>query len=253
MHSINLQGKTTLITGAARGIGRATALLFAKAGSNVVVNFHRDRAAADETCHAVRECGVRAVPWQADVADRRQVEAMVERSAKELGDINILVNNAAVWEDNPLSEFSTERLQRAVNINLFGCVHTARAVVPRMRAGGGGVIVNVSSTAGQRGEAGYSPYAATKSGVIGLTKSWAVELAPAHIRVNCVAPGWVETDMSRTALEGNGLAKVRHQIPLNRVGRPEEIAGPILFLASDMATFVTGEILNVNGGAVLCG
>ena len=178
---------------------------------------------------------------------------MVDLSIKEFGKIDILINNAGIWNENPIDSMDTKLLQKTIDINILGCFYTAMAVVPHMKKRKSGVIVNISSTAGQRGESFHSPYAATKGALIAMTKSWGPELADYNIRVNCVAPGWVATDMSQASLDGPEGDSIRKVIPLGRAGTPEELAGPILFMASDMASFITGEILNVNGGAVLCG
>jgi len=251
---ISLKNKVTMITGGSRGIGRATARMFAQAGSDVIINFKGDKASARSAVEEAASFGVRAQAYQADVGEKSQVDAMVASIIKDFGRIDILVNNAGIWIHNPIDAMTEERLRETVDINLMGSFYTAMAVVPYMKKQGSGVIINISSTAGQRGEAFHSPYAATKSGVIGLTKSLAAELVGDNIRVNCVAPGWVETDMSRPSLDSEEeAAEVLSKIPMGRVGTPEELAGPILFMASDMASFITGEVLNVNGGAVLCG
>lgn len=249
-----LKGKTALITGGSRGIGRACALKFAEAGANVIVNYHSNKLAAMAVCRKAERFGVQAIAAQADIGDLGQVEEMVAEVLTELGRIDILVNNAGIWEENPIDGMKPERLKRTIDANLYGTFYPIMAVVPHMKANKSGVIINISSTAGQRGEPYHSPYAATKGAVISLTKSLAPELAPHNIRVNCVAPGWVDTDMSRPALDDPEIAPgVLSLIPLGRVGTPEELAGPVVFLASDWANFITGEILNVNGGAVLCG
>jgi len=228
----SLKGKVTLITGASRGIGRAVAMLFARAGSDVVIHYAKRRDSAQEVKQQAEKLGVRAIALAAEIGDREQVDAMVDRAVEDFGRIDILVNNAGIWERNPINGMSEVDLKRTIDTNLMGSYYTIMRVVPHMVRQKSGVIINISSTAGQRGEAFYST---------------------SGIRVNCVAPGWVETDMSRDAIEGDGRKQVFSQIPLGRVASPEELAGPILFLASDMASFITGEILNVNGGAVLCG
>ncbi len=250
---IDLKGKVALVTGASRGIGRATAIQLARAGAEVVINYHTDRHAAVHVRRCVEGMGGRAKELAADVSEFGQVEAMVAAAVGEYGRLDILVNNAGLWEYNPLTELAEARLRRTIDTNLVAAFYTCRAAVPHMKAQSSGVIINVSSTAGQRGEAYYSPYAATKSALIALTKSLAVELAEHNIRVNCVAPGWVATDMTKTVLSGPSGSSIRQQIPLGRVASPEEVAGPVAFLASDLASFITGEVLNVNGGAVLCG
>ena len=250
---IDLKGRVVLITGASRGIGRAVALLCARAGADVIVNYRNDEKSASETGELCRQHGTRAIVVKADVGNKADVDTMLQRSLAEFGRVDVLVNNAGLWERNPIDDLSDERLRETIDTNVLGTFYPTAAVVPIMKRQGGGVVVNIASTAGQRGEAFHSPYAASKGAVISLTKSLAAELAADNIRVNCVAPGWVITDMSRASLDGPEGDTVRAQIPLGRAATPEEIAAPVLFLASDMATFITGEILNVNGGAVLCG
>ncbi|UCD94261.1 MAG: 3-oxoacyl-ACP reductase FabG [Candidatus Zixiibacteriota bacterium] len=250
---INLKNKVTLVTGGSRGIGRAVCLLFAGAGSDVIINYRSDRRSAADVRKEAEKLGVRAFEMPADVSDKKQVDAMVETAIREFGKIDVLVNNAGIWKYHPIDEMTDVELKETLDINLLGSFYAAMAVVPHMKERKSGVIINISSTAGQRGEAYHSPYAASKGAVISLTKSLAAELAEYNIRVNCVAPGWVETDISRDALSSEQSGDILRQIPLGRVASPEEIAGPVLFLASDLAGFVTGEILNANGGAVLCG
>ena len=250
---INLKNKTALITGGSRGLGKAMVILFARAGCDVFFNYRSDDKSAGEVREEAQRFGVRIMSYKADISRKAEVDRMVDAAVKEFGRIDILVNNAGIWEHNPIDDMTEERLKDTININVLGSFYTAMAVVPHMKRQKSGNIINISSTAGQRGEAFHSPYAASKSAVIGMTKSLAPELAEYNIRVNCVAPGWFETDMSHDALLGDGRAKVTSQIPLGRVGDPDELAGPVLFMASDLSTFITGEVLNVNGGAVLCG
>jgi len=248
-----LQNKTALITGASRGIGRATALYLAQAGCQVLIHYHRNRTAAEETARAVREFGVAAELFAADIARREQVENMVAYALGKFAAVDILVNNAGIWEEASIEKTSEAQLRNTLETNVNGVFYTITAVVPQMIRRRTGSIINISSTAGQRGEPFHSHYAASKGAVISLTKSLAVELAPHNIRVNCVAPGWVDTDMSRPALESAEKTDILATIPLGRVGKAEEIAGCVLFLASELSGFVTGEVLNANGGAVLCG
>lgn len=250
---IDLKDKVALVTGGSRGIGRAIVLLLARAGCEVVINYRRDRASAQRVKLVAEKLGVRAMAAGADVASKAQVQRMVDRAMSALGRIDILVTNAGVWKYEPVDSRSQKRLAEAIDINLLGVFNVINAVVPHMKRRKTGTIITISSTAGQRGEPFHSAYAASKGAVISLTKSLAVELAPHNIRVNCVAPGWVQTDMTRAPLTGKGRREILEQIPMGRAGLPEEIAGPVLFLASDLSSFVTGEILNVNGGAVLCG
>jgi 3-oxoacyl-[acyl-carrier protein] reductase len=249
---ISLTGRTALITGGSRGIGRATALLLARAGADVAITYHTRAAAADAVVREIRALGRRAAAFGGDQADPAVVTVMAEGVRRELGGLDCFVANAGVWpsEELPLGRLPAERWHATIAANLDAVFLTTRAAVGLMHAGGR--IVLVSSTAGQRGEAFHSDYAATKGAVIALTKSLAIEYAP-DILVNCVAPGWVDTDMCIPAFEGDGRARVEATIPLGRIPPAEDIAGPILFLCSDLARHVTGEVVNVNGGSVLCG
>jgi 3-oxoacyl-[acyl-carrier protein] reductase len=250
---LSMAGKVALVTGGSRGIGRAASELLAQAGASVVVNFRAREGEAARVARGIARAGGRATAVGADIADAAQAQALVEETVRLYGRLDVLVNNAGIWEPGALLTMTPAEWRRTLASNLDGtfyCTQAAARVMKRQRAGR---IVNLSSTAGQRGEAGYSHYAATKGAVISLTKSWAVELAPFGIYVNCVAPGWVDTDMTRADLMRAAGRAVARTIPLRRVGTPRDIAAAILFLASDACRFVTGEILNVNGGAVLCG
>jgi 3-oxoacyl-[acyl-carrier protein] reductase len=188
----------------------------------------------------------------ADLMDPAQIERLVSEVQESWGRLDCLVNNAGVWLRNPLAELELEALESTWKLNLRGPILAAGRLLGLLRDSLNGSIVNISSTAGQRGEAFYSPYAASKGALIALTKSWAVELAP-EVRVNSVAPGWVDTDMSEPVYAAGGKAAIEKTIPLGRTASPEDIAGSVVFLASPLARHITGEILNVNGGAVLCG
>jgi 3-oxoacyl-[acyl-carrier protein] reductase len=188
----------------------------------------------------------------ADLMDPGEIQRLVSEVQENWGRLDCLVNNAGIWLRNPLAEFDLEALEATWKLNLRGPILAAGQVLGLLRDSSDGSIVNISSTAGQRGEAFYSPYAASKGALIALTKSWAVELAP-EVRVNSVAPGWVDTDMSEPVYAAGGKAAIEETIPLGRTASPEDIAGSVLFLASPLARHITGEILNVNGGAVLCG
>jgi len=250
---IDLTGKSALVTGGSRGIGKACCELLARAGARIAVNYRVERPWAELLVRGIEEQGGEAFALAADVAVREEAEMMVEETIDRFGGLDILVNNAGIWKGSPIEEMSDGEWNEMLGVNLSGTFHMIRAAVPHMKAAGAGRIINVSSTAGQRGESFHAHYAASKSAIIGLTKSLAVELAPHGILTNCVAPGWVDTDMTEATLESDEREAVLATIPLNRVARPEEIAGAVLFLASDLASFVNGEILNVNGGAVLCG
>jgi len=254
MVGIDLAGRVALVTGGSRGLGRAAALALARAGADVAVNYVRDAKAARATATRCEELGVRSVAVKADVAVPADVRKLFLDTAQKLGRLDILVASAGIWKGAAIEKMTDRRLSEMLDINVKGVFACCREAVPLMRRSGGGRIILVASTAGQRGEAFHSHYAASKGAVISLTKSLAPELAADHILVNCIAPGWFDTDMSRPSLDEPEVRKqVVATIPLGRVGRPEEFAGAVLFLASELSTFVTGEILNVNGGAVLVG
>lgn len=250
---LNLKDRVVLITGASRGIGREAARMLAELGARVAVNYHRNREKAEEIVTQIndRHPGA-AIAVAADVGERSHVEKMVKDTLNAFGRIDVLVNNAGIWTYGAIAEMPEEVWDETMRVNLKSIYYCCRSIVPIMIRQREGRIINVSSTAGQRGEAFHSHYAATKGAIISFTKSLAAELAPHNILVNCVAPGWVDTDMSHEAIR-NEADTILSTIPLKRPGRAEEIAGAIVFLASDLATYVNGEILNVNGGSVLCG
>ncbi|MBN2206664.1 MAG: SDR family oxidoreductase [Candidatus Aminicenantes bacterium] len=251
---LGLTGRKALITGGSRGIGRAAAILFARAGCDVAISFrNRGEAAAavrDEVARLGREC----LEFQAEISSEPDVRAMIEGCRAAWGRVDILVNNAGIWTYGEMGAMPKAVWDETMRVNLDGVYLATNAVVPLMKARGRGAIIHVSSTAAVRGEAFHSHYAASKAALHALTKSLAVELAAFGIRVNAVAPGWVDTDMCEETFAVPGArAKIEETIPLGRVPPPEDIAGPIVFLASDLARHITGEILNVNGGSVLCG
>ncbi len=249
-----IEGKVALITGASRGIGAATAIYMAKAGAIVVINYKEREEEARKVGEVVEKESAKSLLVKADVSVKANVERMVKEVLRNFGKIDILVNNAGVWTYGEIGKMPEEVWDETININLKGVYYVTNEVVPVMKKNRFGRIINVSSTAGVRGEAFHSHYAATKGALISFTKSLAVELAPFNILVNAVAPGWVDTDMSAGPLSDEEQAKeIISKIPLKRVATAEDIAGPILFLASDLAKHITGEVLNVNGGAVLCG
>ena len=250
---LSLKDKVAVVTGASRGIGKATALLFAQAGCNLLINYHANEKSALEAVSNAEKLGVKAKPFRADVSRKTQVDEMVRYTIAEFGGIDILVNNAGIWKYAAIERMTQEQLRETLDLNLSGVFLAITASVPHMIKRKSGNIVNISSTAGQRGEPFHSHYAASKGAIISLTKSLAAELASHNIRVNCVAPGWVDTDMSHASLVGEEKEEILAKIPLGRAARADEIAGSVLFLASDLSTYITGEVLNVNGGSVLCG
>src|SRR5262245_3138103 len=243
---IDLSGKVVLITGASRGIGKATAILAARAGATVAVNYNHAKTKADEVAAEITQAGGLAATFRADVSRYAEVENMVAEILKHFGQVDVLVNNAGIWTYGAIDSMSESVWDETMAVNLKSVYNCCRVIVPHMKERQRGVIINIASTAGQRGEAFNSHYAASKVPIIGSTKELAPELSPHNILVNCVAPGWVTTDMSEAAIMDEG-EKITNIIPLRRAGKPEEIAGPILFLASGLASYITGEILNVNG------
>jgi 3-oxoacyl-[acyl-carrier protein] reductase len=256
---LSLSGKVALVSGGSRGIGAATVRMFSKAGAKVVFNY-RNAAAEAETL--VKACGPNlCYAVQANLDSAESGRAVVAETVKHFGRVDILVANHGVWppDDVPIEKMTNEQWRSTLSINLDGVFGLVKHAVAQMKAQprenwAAGHIVLISSTSGQRGEAFHADYSATKGAVISLTKSLASELAAAGIYVNCVAPGWVDTDMSAGALADPETGKaIRRTIPLGRAGKAEEIAAPVLFLCTEHAAFITGEIFNVNGGAVLVG
>jgi 3-oxoacyl-[acyl-carrier protein] reductase len=253
---ISLAGKAAVITGGSRGIGAATVKLFAQAGADVVFSYNRSREAAAQVEQEARKHGTRVEMLKADLSRMADAKKLIQFAADRLGRLDILVANAGIWnvEDLPIEKLSEREWDEMMRVNLKSIYAVAHYAAPHMIAQRSGRIIAISSTAGQRGEAFHSHYAATKGGTISFVKALSTELARHNILVNCVAPGWVDTEMSKPVLETKAGRKFAYsQIPLGRVATAEEVAGPILFLASDLATFMTGEIVNVNGGSVLCG
>jgi 3-oxoacyl-[acyl-carrier protein] reductase len=248
-----LSGKTAVVTGASRGIGRATALRLAEAGANVVVNYFQHKADAEQVVSECENFGVRAVAVQADVSKVDEARRIVETAQTEFGGLDVLVANAGIWEGDAVENMSEEIWDRVLDANLKGTWTVCRAATKVFREQNRGNIVIVSSTAGQRGETGYSNYAASKGGQISFTKALSSELAPT-IRVNCVAPGWVDTNLNDSVFHDEEFVhRVVDAIPLKRVATADDVALSIVFLASDWSRHITGEILNINGGAVLVG
>ena len=251
---IDLTGQTAVITGGSRGIGRACALLFAKVGAAVGIGYHSDEKAARNVVDEIQRGGGRALAVAGNAAVEDDFRHLWTTTEAQLGTVDCLVLNAGIWKPARIDEMSEEQLSETLDVNLRSAFKACRVAVPAMKQQQHGNIILVSSTAGQRGEAGYSHYAASKGGLISLTKSLAAELGPFGIRVNSVAPGWVLTDMTEPVFENSGFKKkVEGITPVGRIAEAEDIAGPILFLASDLARHIQGEILNVNGGSVLCG
>jgi 3-oxoacyl-[acyl-carrier protein] reductase len=257
--SLSLDNKVALISGGSRGIGAATVRMFSAAGAKVAFSYRSARAQAEALA---AECGSASChPMACNLNNPAAARSLVTETVKHFGRLDILVANHGVWpvEDVPIDRMSDEQWRTTVSINLdavFGLVKHAVAQLKSQTRGNGaaGHIVLISSTSGQRGEAFHCDYSATKGALISMVKGLSTELAASRIYVNCVAPGWVDTDMTTEALaDPKSGEEIRRTIPMGRVGKPEEIAGPVLFLCTEHASFITGEVFNVNGGAVLSG
>lgn len=248
---IDLSNKVAIITGGSRGIGEACVKLFLKANSSVAFTYKSNR---EQSQKIEKQYGNKVKAYRVDMESENEISEMVSRAVKDFGRIDILVHNAGIWNDGPLDSMTLDHWNELMRINLTSTFLLCKAVAPQMKKNNFGRMILVSSTAGQRGESFHSHYAASKGGVISFTKSLAVELAQFNITVNSVAPGWVDTEMcSEVFSDKEYKESVRKGIPVGRIATAEDIAGPILFLASDLARHINGEILNVNGGSVLCG
>ncbi|MEC4893497.1 MAG: 3-oxoacyl-[acyl-carrier-protein] reductase [Oscillatoria sp. PMC 1051.18] len=244
----NLQNKVAIVTGASRGIGRAVALALASEGAKVVVNYARSSQAAEDLVAEITSAGGEAIALQADVSDESQVDNLVKQTLEKLTKIDILVNNAGITRDTLLLRMKPADWQAVIDLNLTGVFLCTRAVSKLMLKQKSGRIINIASVAGQMGNPGQANYSAAKAGVIGFTKTVAKELAPRGITVNAIAPGFIATDMT-SDLKSEEILKY---IPLNRYGKPEEVAGMVRFLAADpAAAYITGQVFNVDGGMVM--
>lgn len=250
---ITLKNKNVLVTGGSRGIGKACVELFLKADANVAFTYNFAKKEADKIINDYKKSS-KIKCYMLNLANTNGIEKKVKQLLSDFGNIDILINNAGIWKEAAIDKMTIEEWNEMMNVNLTSTYLITKLLVPKMKENRFGRIINIASTAGQRGEAFHSHYAASKGGMISLTKSLAAELGEYNITVNCVAPGWVITDMTTDSLtEPDVYTKVLSDIPLNKIAQPEEIAGPVLFLASHLASHITGEILNVNGGSVLCG
>ena len=256
---LSLAGKVALISGGSRGIGAATVRMFTAADAKVAFSYRRARSQAEALA---TECGPHSCyPIASDLNDPEAARSLVAEAVQHFGRLDILIANHGVWPvpDVPIERMSDEQWRSTLSINLDGVFGLVKHAVAQMksqprRSGPAGHMVLISSTSGQRGEAYHCDYSATKGALISMVKGLSTELAAAGIYVNCVAPGWVDTDMSAEAIaDSQSGEQIRRTIPLGRVGKPEEIAAPILFLCTQLASFITGEVFNVNGGAVLAG
>ena len=253
---ISLAGKAALITGGSRGIGAAAVKMFAQAGADVIFSYSSNKEAAKQVEQEAARHGTRVEAFKADAGKHDDNRKLVEHCVKRLGRLDILVANAGIWnlEDLPIEKMTEKQWDEMMRVNLKSVYSIIHFAVPQMIKQKSGRIIPISSTAGQRGESFHTHYGASKGAIISLTKGLAAELARHGILVNSVAPGWVATDMSNPVLVTKaGKKMAESMIPLGRAATAEEVAGPILFLASDLSNFVHGEVLNVNGGSVLCG
>jgi 3-oxoacyl-[acyl-carrier protein] reductase len=249
----DLAGKRALITGGSRGIGAATAELFAEHGVHVAIGYRSRREDAERMVERLTATGVKAAAFSTDIATREGADKLVQQSVQALGGLDFFVGNAGIWpaDDVPVADMDDQRWRRTMTENVDSMFFTTRAAARAMNDQGR--IVLVASTAGQRGEAMHADYAASKGAMISYVKSMCIELAPRGITVNSVAPGWVDTEMCEKPFAGSGKEAIARNIPVGRIAAPRDIAGPIVFLCSELARHITGEIVNVNGGSVLVG
>jgi 3-oxoacyl-[acyl-carrier protein] reductase len=250
---LNLNKKVVLVTGGSKGIGAACVKYFCMAGASVAFTYNSNQTSAsmlEKRYKKISKCKA----YKVDVKDADEIKKVVNDVLKDFQRIDILVNNAGIWKEGKINKMNLSHWEETIKVNLTSTFLFSRFVIPGMKLRRKGKIINISSAAGQRGEANYSNYAASKGGMISFTKSLATELGPFNINVNSIAPGWVLTDMTKNELsDKKSLKEELKKIPLGRIATPEDIAGPVLFLASDLSRHINGEILNVNGGAVLVG
>jgi 3-oxoacyl-[acyl-carrier protein] reductase len=253
MLTLDLSNKKAVVTGGSRGVGRAIALMLAQAGAHVGIGYRSRKADADAVVIDLKRAGVSAWACAGDLSKEEDADALLERARTEFGNIDIFIGNAGLWEpaNVPIADMTYEQWRKTLAVNLDSIFYTTRAAVRIMN--NGGRVVLISSTAGQRGEAGHGDYAASKGAIISLVKGVAIELARRQITVNVVAPGWIDTEMADIPYKDGGRERIEAGIPIGRVASAEDIAGPTVFLCSTLARHITGEIINVNGGSVLCG
>lgn len=242
-----LQGKNTLVTGASKGIGRAIAIKFAEQGANVAFTYLSSVEQGQALEQELQSKGVKAKGYKSDASDYTQAEQLVNAVVADFGSLDVLVNNAGITMDNLLLRMTEEMWDKIMNVNLKSCFNTVKAATKPMMKQKAGSIINMTSVVGLKGNAGQSNYAASKAGIIGFTKSVALELGSRGIRSNAIAPGFIETEMT-AKLDDKTVQSWRDGIPLKRGGRPEDVADACVFLASDMSAYITGQVLQVDGG-----
>ena len=245
---IDLAGRVALVTGGSRGIGRAIALALAASGASVVVNYRGNEAAASEVVEQITSTNGNALAIQSDVSDPANHEALIKATTDAFGRLDILINNAGIARDNLLLRMKTDELDDVLNTNLRGVMLLTKAALRPMMKNKWGRIINMSSIIGLTGNAGQSNYAATKAGVLGFTKAIALEMASRNITANAICPGFIDTDMTAHAMSDDLRAKAMERIPLGRLGTPDDIANTVIFLASDAASYITGQTIAVDGG-----
>jgi 3-oxoacyl-[acyl-carrier protein] reductase len=250
MEALNLKGKTAVVTGGSRGIGKAIAMKLAALGANIVINYNSNSASVDQVIKDIEELGVKAVKIQGDVSKFEDAEKIIKTAVSEFGSLDILVNNAGITRDGLILRMKEEDFDKVIDVNLkgtFNCTRHASQIMLKQKSGR---IINIASVVGIAGNAGQANYAAAKAGIIGITKSAARELASRGITVNAVAPGYIDTDMTHVLPEKTKEA-ILGSIPLKKMGKPEDVAEAVAFLASDSASYITGHVLNVDGGMVM--
>lgn len=246
---MNYKNKTVIVTGASRGIGRAIALAYARYGANIVVNYAHSKEQADTLVKEIVAMGVKSIAVQADVSNFNQSKLLIEKAIENFGKVDILINNSGITKDQLMLRMSEEDFDRVIDVNLKGTWNMCRHISRHFLKNRDGSIINISSVVGLIGNPGQVNYVASKAGIIGMTKSLSKEFGSRGIRVNAIAPGFIETEMTDQLSDDVKEAYLK-QIPLNRLGSPEDIANACLFLSSDLATYITGQVISVNGGMV---
>lgn len=249
---LDLSGKNIFIAGGSRGIGAAAARMAAEAGASVSLTYQSNREAADKVVSEIERLGGKGLALQSEISDADSVGHAVDEAVRQLGPLQGLVVSAGVFEGSPIDEMTSEFWDRTMAINVRGTFLTVQAAARHMRGSGGSIVI-YTSTAGQRGSAIYSAYSASKGAQILFMRSMALELAPDRIRVNCVAPAWTETDMAAPSLDKLGRESVAENVPLGRIGQPDDVAGATCYLLSDLSEFITGSTITVDGGADMRG